>query len=65
VLLTDDFAQAVNLGCAALWHINDAWPNFAAIAGVARISERVAAAERVDDDDWADDAIGNNFFGGY
>lgn len=65
VLLTDDFAQAVNLGCAALWHINDAWPNFAAIAGVARISEQVAAAERVDDDDWADDAIGNNFFSGY
>ena len=27
---TDDFAQAVNLGCAALWHANDAWPNFAA-----------------------------------
>jgi hypothetical protein len=65
VLLTDDFAQAVNLGCAALWHINDAWPNFAAIAGVARISEQVAAAERIDDDDWAEDAIGNNFFGGY
>jgi hypothetical protein len=65
VLLTDDFAQAVNLGCAALWHINDAWPNFAAIAGVARISERVAAAERVDDDDWADDAIGSSFFNGY
>jgi len=65
VLLTDDFAQAVNLGCAALWHINDAWPNFAAIAGVARITERQAAAERIDDDDWADDAIGNNFFGGY
>ena len=65
VLLTDDFAQAVNLGCAALWHINDAWPNFAAIAGVARISAQVAAAERIDDDDWADDAIGNNFFGGY
>jgi hypothetical protein len=25
---TDDFAQAVNLGCATLWHANDAWPNF-------------------------------------
>jgi hypothetical protein len=63
-LLTDDFAQAVNLGCSALWHINDAWPNFAAIAGVARISERVAAAERIDDDDdWADDAIGHRFMG--
>jgi hypothetical protein len=62
-LLTDDFAQAVNLGCAALWHINDAWPNFAAIAGVARITERQAAAERIDEDDWADDAIGNRYMG--
>jgi hypothetical protein len=62
-LLTDDFAQAVNLGCAALWHINDAWPNFAAIAGVARITPRQAAAERIDDNDWADDAISGRYMG--
>ena len=63
-LLTDDFAQAVNLGCSALWHVNNAWPNFAEIAGVARLSERAVKAETpVDDDDWADDAIGNNYFG--
>lgn len=61
-LLSDDFAQAVNLGSAALWHINDAWPNFARIAGVARITERQAASQ-AGDDDWADDAIGNQYFG--
>jgi hypothetical protein len=27
-LLSDDFAQAVNIGCCALWHMNSAWPNF-------------------------------------
>jgi len=27
-MLTDDFAQAVNIGCAALWHMNRAWPDF-------------------------------------
>jgi hypothetical protein len=63
-LLTDDFAQAVNLGCAALWHVNNAWPNFAEIAGVARLSERTVKAQTpVDDDDWADDAIGSSYFG--
>jgi hypothetical protein len=63
-LLTDDFAQAVNLGCSALWHVNNAWPNFAEIAGVARLSERTVKAQTpVDDDDWADDAIGSSYFG--
>jgi hypothetical protein len=27
-LLSDDFAQAVNIGCCALWHMYGAWPNF-------------------------------------
>jgi hypothetical protein len=31
---TDDFAQAVNIGCSAIWHALDAWPNFAALAGL-------------------------------
>jgi hypothetical protein len=60
-LLSDDFAQAVNLGCSAIWHINDAWPNFAEIAGIGRVSERAAQAENPDD--WADDDIGSRFFG--
>lgn len=62
-LLTDDFAQAVNLGACALWHVCQAWPNFAQLAGVGRITARQAAPER--DTDWADDAIGNSYFGGY
>jgi hypothetical protein len=41
---TDDFAQAVNLGCATLWHANDAWPNFAAGAGYRLTPEQVRAA---------------------
>jgi len=66
VLLTDDFAQAVNIGCAALWHISDAWPNFAAIAGVARLTEKQVETETVNSaDDWADDSIGNSYFGRY
>jgi hypothetical protein len=28
---TDDFAQSVNMGCAALWHMTQ-WPNFAQLA---------------------------------
>jgi hypothetical protein len=37
-LLSDDFAHAVNFGCSALWMVNDAWPNFAKLAGLARIT---------------------------
>jgi hypothetical protein len=25
---SDDFAQAVNIGCASIWHTQNAWPNF-------------------------------------
>jgi hypothetical protein len=64
-LMTDDFAQAVNLGAAALWHINDAWPNFATLAGVMATTQQQAARQLVVDDDWAADEIGNRFFGGY
>lgn len=38
LILSDDFAQAVNIGCAALWHVNQAWPNFADAADVQRHS---------------------------
>lgn len=60
-LLSDDFAQAVNLGCAAIWHINAAWPNFAEIAGLGRISARAAVTENPDN--WADDDERGGFFG--
>ncbi len=63
VLLSDDFAQAVNFGVSAAWHINQAFPNFAEIAGLGRISPQTAAAENPTD--WEDDAMGGRFFGGY
>lgn len=44
-MLSDDFAQAVNFGCAALWHMHDAWPDYATAADIGRISvEQVEAA---------------------
>lgn len=61
-LLSDDFAQAVNIGCAALWHVNDAVPNFAELAGVARLSAKAEAAESPED--WRDDDMGNRFLYG-
>jgi hypothetical protein len=63
VLLSDDFAQAVNIGCSALWHINQAWPNFAELAGLGAISNRTAVTENPTD--WVDDDMGSRFFGGY
>jgi hypothetical protein len=63
VLLSDDFAQSVNFGVNAAWHINQALPNFAEIAGLGRISEATAAAENPTD--WGDDDMGERFFGGY
>lgn len=63
VLLSDDFAQSVNFGVNALWHINQAFPNFAEIAGLGRISAATLAAETPGD--WADDDMGERFFGGY
>lgn len=59
-LLSDDFAQAVNLGCAALWHISDAWPNFAEIAGLGMSQKRVFEAEQAA---WSDRDIDRQFFG--
>ncbi len=61
-LLSDDFAQAVNIGCAALWHVNDAVPNFAELAGVARLSARAEAAESPED--WRDDDMASRFLYG-
>lgn len=60
-LLTDDFAQAVNIGCAALWNMNDAWPNFAQLAGITKIRGPVITEPVTED--WADDAIGSRFRG--
>jgi hypothetical protein len=33
-LLTDDFAQAVNIGCCTVWHRTQSWPNLAELAAL-------------------------------
>lgn len=60
-LLSDDFAQAVNLGACSLWHVNQAWPNFARIAGVGRLTDKQVASQQPDPD-WGGD-IDDKFFG--
>ena len=60
---TDDFAQSINIGCAAIWHIHG-WPNFAAAADVARITSGQIEAAGSADYGWDDDrSAGGGFFG--
>lgn len=57
-LLSDDFAQAVNLGCAALWHIHQAWPDFSrqTTKQASALSEAdTRAIGPIDSDPWGDD----------
>lgn len=61
-MLTDDFAQAVNIGCAALWHANNAWPNYADAAAIGRISSSQIQATGSTDYGWNEDSGG--FFRG-
>jgi hypothetical protein len=42
--LPDDFAQAVNIGCVSLWHISQAWPNFANAAAAQMSPDQVQSA---------------------
>lgn len=58
-LLTDDFAQAVNLGAAACWHITKSWPNFAQLAGVLQAAKNVATQEQAN---WDSVDIDDRFF---
>jgi hypothetical protein len=39
----DDFAQAVNMGCAALWYLHG-WPDFARLLGYASITQQAMDA---------------------
>jgi hypothetical protein len=59
-LLTDDFAQAVNLGAAACWHITDSWPNFAQLAGLVRTVRDSVESQQVD---WDSVDMDDRFFG--
>ena len=37
----DDFAQAMNIGCCALWRATESWPNLASLAGLQQIQDRM------------------------
>jgi len=54
-LLSDDFAQAVNIGAAGLWHANDCWPDFAAQASIARVTPSMIQAAGSMDYGWDED----------
>jgi hypothetical protein len=58
-LLTDDFAQAVNIGAAAAWHITDSWPNFAQLAGLTRMAQRSVEGQQAD---WDSADMDDRFF---
>ncbi len=50
--LSDDFAQAVNIGCCALWHVNQKWPNLGQVRQLAISEEQLRAAVAQRDSDW-------------
>lgn len=41
---TDDFAQAVNLGCVAIWYRTKRWPNLAELASLTKMEDSARAA---------------------
>jgi len=50
----DDFAQAVAMGCIAMWHRTGVWPNLAELADTVLTPAQVEAAGPADPQ-WADD----------
>jgi hypothetical protein len=59
---SDDFAQAVNIGCAAIWHLHDAYPHLAHSAGLELNTTEIARLAEPDpySDPWED---GESSFG--
>lgn len=51
-MFKDDFAQAVNIGCCALWHSTGTWPNIAQIAHLQISAEQLRAASPPSDKTW-------------
>jgi hypothetical protein len=57
-MFKDDFAQAVNIGCCALWHATGSWPNLAAHVAMQLTAEQLNAAAPPADLTWADPGMG-------
>ncbi len=53
-MLSDDFAQAVNIGCCALWYVNQRWPNLSARNIQPLAESQIRAAVPIRDSDWED-----------
>jgi hypothetical protein len=51
-LLSDDFAQAVNIGCAVLWHMYNSWPDFSSITQKVLTDDEAQAMGPIDTDPW-------------
>lgn len=60
--MTDDFAQAVNIGCCALWYMSKKWPNVAVTSKFQIPEEAMKAAMPAQTQDWSDTDLG---FSGY
>lgn len=61
-MLSDDFAQATNIGCSMLWQMHEAWPNFASLAGVKKLTNSQIEAAGSRDWGWESDPMAANFF---
>ncbi len=58
-MFSDDFAQAVNIGCCALWHRTQTWPNLAELAGLQLTIQQMNAAGP--DHPWENDELSGYF----
>lgn len=61
-MLSDDFAQATNIGCSMLWQMHEAWPNFASLAGVKKLTNSQIEAAGTKDWGWESDPMASQFF---
>lgn len=53
-MFSDDFAQAVNIGCCALWHATNSWPNLAQLAHLQISANQMKIAAPPRDQTWKD-----------
>jgi hypothetical protein len=57
-MFKDDFAQAVNIGCCALWHATNSWPNLASTITMQASMAQIQAAAPPADQTWGGGGMG-------
>ena len=60
-MMHDDFAQSVNIGCAAIWHATGSWPNYAEAAAIGRLTHQQIAAAGNTEYGWNEDATAESY----